>query len=326
MKYARTVWWLSSIRSLSWLESIQRRNASFTLRCWDHSMNYTASRCMSLYWRLVLVSLCWSVSTQDSVGCPACVCGKDSGTTLPNTLRVIGGNTSDIDQYPWMAALYYRERFTCGGSLINDRYILTAAHCVARLNAADFEVYLRRPNIVVLNVDAVHRRVARIIMNRYQEIRNNNDVALLLLTEPILPEDGLAPICLPVGGSNFHGKEAIVTGWGTTDSGELSEELQQLTVPILTNQQCRQSGYFRFQITAKMLCAGYLEGGRDSCQGDSGGPLQLAKDDSGQQQIVGVVSWGNECAQRNYPGVYARVTRFVSWIRRYSRGACWCTG
>uniref|UniRef100_A0A182YN79 Peptidase S1 domain-containing protein n=1 Tax=Anopheles stephensi TaxID=30069 RepID=A0A182YN79_ANOST len=257
---------------------------------------------------------------------PGEVCGKDSDPTHRNTLRVIGGNASDIDQFPWMAALYYRERFTCGGSLINDRYILTAAHCVARLNAADFEVYLRRPNIAVLNVDAIHRRVVRIIMNRYQELRNNNDVALLLLKEPILAEDGLVPICLPVDGANFEGKEAIVTGWGTTDSGELSEELQQLTVPILTNQQCRKSGYFRFQITAKMLCAGYLEGGRDSCQGDSGGPLQLATGDSGQQQIVGVVSWGNECAQRNYPGVYARVTRFLSWIRSHSRGACWCTG
>ncbi|XP_049301265.1 trypsin-1-like [Anopheles funestus] len=254
------------------------------------------------------------------------VCGKHSDPSLPNTLRVIGGNTSDIDRFPWMAALYYRERFTCGGSLINDRYILTAAHCVVRLDAAEFEVYLRRSNIVTLNVDAVHRRVLRIITNLYQQLRNNNDVALLLLKDPIRVEDGLVPICLPVDGSTFDGREAIVTGWGTTESGELSEHLQQLTVPILTNQQCRKSGYFRFQITAKMLCAGYLEGGRDSCQGDSGGPLQLTKSESGQQQIVGVVSWGKACAQRNYPGVYARVTRFVSWIRRQSRGACWCSG
>uniref|UniRef100_A0A182NGQ6 Peptidase S1 domain-containing protein n=1 Tax=Anopheles dirus TaxID=7168 RepID=A0A182NGQ6_9DIPT len=253
------------------------------------------------------------------------MCGLASAS---NTLRVIGGNVSDIDRFPWMAALYYRERFTCGGSLINDRYILTAAHCVARLDAAEFEVFLRRPNIVTLNEDAVRRRVARIIMNRYQQLRNNNDVALLLLKDPVRAEDGLVPICLHADGSNVDGREAIVTGWGTTDSGELSEQLQQLTVPILTNQQCRQSGYFRFEITAKMLCAGYLEGGRDSCQGDSGGPLQLTKageGDRGQQQLVGVVSWGNECAQRNYPGVYARVSRFVRWIRTHSRGACWCS-
>ncbi|KFB40966.1 AGAP008649-PA-like protein [Anopheles sinensis] len=274
-------------------------------------------------------------------GCPACVCG----TTPPETLRVIGGNASDIDRFPWMAALFYRTRFTCGGSLINDRYVLTAAHCVARLEAAGFEVYLRRPNIVELNEDAIHRRVARIIMNLYQQLRNNNDVALLLLeSPPIRPEDGAVPICLPPGGfadGFLDGREAVVTGWGTTETGELSEYLQQLTVPILTNQQCRRSGYYRFQITAKMLCAGYLEGGRDSCQGDSGGPLQLPRTADGspeadnqlgdggnqptpRQMIVGVVSWGNECAQRNYPGVYARVTRFVGWIRSRSRGACWC--
>ncbi|XP_052899390.1 LOW QUALITY PROTEIN: transmembrane protease serine 9-like [Anopheles moucheti] len=287
-----------------------------------HAFSY----CTPLCWKLVLVSLCWLVSAEENGGCPACVCGKPSNSPLPNTVRVIGGQTSDIDRFPWMAALYYRERFTCGGSLINDRYVLTAAHCVARLDAAEFEVYLRRPNIVILNADAIHRRVTRIVLNWYQQVRNNNDVALLLLKDPIRAEDGLVPICLPVDASTFEGRDAIVTGWGTTESGELSEHLQQLTVPILTNQQCRKSGYFRFQITAKMLCAGYLEGGRDSCQGDSGGPLQLTKSESGQQQIVGVVSWGNECAQRNYPGVYARVTRFVSWIRRQSRGACWCTG
>uniref|UniRef100_A0A182JJG4 Peptidase S1 domain-containing protein n=1 Tax=Anopheles atroparvus TaxID=41427 RepID=A0A182JJG4_ANOAO len=270
------------------------------------------------------------------------------GTMPPDTLRVIGGNASDIDRFPWMASLFYRARFTCGGSLINDRYVLTAAHCVARMEAAGFEVFLRRANIAELNEDAIRRRVVRIIANRYQQLRNNNDVALLLLeSPPIRPEDGAVPICLPPGGPSdafLDGRQAVVTGWGTTETGELSERLQQLTVPILTNAQCRRTGYYRFQITAKMLCAGYLEGGRDSCQGDSGGPLQLPRTTGGrsveadnqlhaeggenppheQQMIVGVVSWGNECAQRNYPGVYARVTRFVSWIRSRSRGACWC--
>lgn len=65
--------------------------------------------------------------------------------------RIIGGNQSDISAYPWMAALYYRRLFTCGGSLINDRYILTAAHCVARSDAKQFEVFLRRPNIGIRN-------------------------------------------------------------------------------------------------------------------------------------------------------------------------------
>ncbi|XP_050086976.1 trypsin-like [Anopheles aquasalis] len=267
--------------------------------------------------------------------CPVCACGLGDGgvgatsdASSLNALRVIGGDATDIQLYPWMAALFRNGSFFCGGTLINDRYILTAAHCVARLKPATVDVYLNRPNIVTLNADAIHRRVARIIMNRYQALRNNNDVALLLLQRPVRPSiagTGV-PICLPTGVTDdYAGRMATVTGWGRTGEGVLSERLQQLTVPILTNQQCRRSGYYRFQITNKMLCAGYLEGGRDSCQGDSGGPLQLAIEPTARQQIVGVVSWGNECAQRNYPGVYARVTRFASWIKSNSRGACWCS-
>ncbi|XP_053691976.1 trypsin 3A1-like [Sabethes cyaneus] len=253
-------------------------------------------------------------------GCSDCVCGGLGS----DDLRVVGGNYSKIGTYPWMAALFHRGTFLCGGSLINDRYILTAAHCVTRTDPKDFKVFLRRPSIANSNPEMLERRITTIKLNRYQGLRNNNDVALLRLQEPVSFGLDLMPICLPSGSETYQGKEATVIGWGTTANGTLSDMLQELTVPILSNLECKRSGYFRFQITTRMLCAGFLEGGKDSCQGDSGGPLQLANPQTGRYEIVGVVSWGNECAQRNYPGVYARVTKFVGWLRSSSRDACWC--
>ncbi|XP_055592715.1 proclotting enzyme-like [Uranotaenia lowii] len=290
--------------------------------------------CWLSRYRLIAFAASFSSSTTDpngtvskwsrnSDGCSSCSCGGPSSNS-----RVVGGNYSDIGAYPWMAALYHRKVFTCGGSLINNRYVLTAAHCVVRLEAKDFQVFLNRVNISDSNSGMIQRNVESIKLNHYQGLRTNNDVALLRLQQPVAIGPDVMPICLPTGMDSYQGRKAMVIGWGTTANGSLSDTLQELTVPVLANQECRRAGYFRFQITNRMMCAGYLEGGKDSCQGDSGGPLQLLSPATGRYEIIGVVSWGRECAQRNYPGVYARVTKFSSWIRRTAGSSaadvCWC--
>ncbi|XP_055539438.1 trypsin II-P29-like isoform X2 [Wyeomyia smithii] len=217
--------------------------------------------------RLITLALASEPSTEQNAkeGCPNCVCGGSGGVGSEG-LRVVGGNYSQIGTYPWMAALFHRETFVCGGSLINDRYILTAAHCVARTNPRDLLVFLKRPNILHGNPEMLRRQIIAIKLNRYQGLRNNNDVALLSLQEPVQFGTDLMPICLPSGSDSYQGKEAMVIGWGVTANGTLSDVLQELMVPILSNQECKRSGYFRFQITSRMLCAGFLEGGKDSCQ------------------------------------------------------------
>ncbi|XP_058450140.1 trypsin-like [Malaya genurostris] len=282
---------------------------SLVLSCWGQLMALTLESDTSVVSK-----------SMPRITCSDCVCGGLGSTNS----RIVGGNYSEIGAYPWVASVFYKGLFTCGGSLINDRYILTAAHCVVRAKPSDFEVFLRRPSIVSTNSEMIQRNVATIKLNRYQGLRNNNDVALLGLREPVTIGPDLMPICLPEGTSSYQGEMATIIGWGTTANGSLSDMLQQLTVPVLSNQECKRTGYFRFQITSRMLCAGFLEGGRDSCQGDSGGPLQLMSSSTGRYEIIGVVSWGNECAQRNYPGVYARVTKFVSWAKFNGRDACWC--
>lgn len=98
-----------------------------------------------------------------------------------------------------------------------------------------------------------------------------------------------------------------------------------MEVPILSNFDCKKSAYAASRITDNMLCAGFKEGKKDSCQGDSGGPLHVIDNSTMIHQIVGVVSWGDGCAKENYPGVYARVNRYGTWIRDNTIDACKCS-
>ncbi|XP_012250680.2 trypsin-1-like [Athalia rosae] len=252
--------------------------------------------------------------------CPPCECGK---TNKHN--RIVGGVETLENQYPWMALLSYQGRFHCGGSIINDHYILTAAHCVQGFNknylGARILVHARNSTAKSVVRDF---KISKVIRHTgYSTINYNNDIALLKVHATISLDDKVRPVCLPELTKTFAGENGTVTGWGaTSESGPVSNTLQEVVVPILSNAECRNSKYPAHKITDNMLCAGYTKGGKDACQGDSGGPLHVIKDSI--HSIVGIVSWGEGCAQANYPGVYTRVNRFITWIRRNTQDACYC--
>lgn len=267
---------------------------------------------------------CWA--TAYSVGPPpetttGSSSNSDCSCGIPNrATRIVGGIETEVNEYPWQVAIAFAgnddfQNFYCGGSIINKRWVLSAAHC--EVSTSD--------QVIVgahswFTPTSSHRRVnIESVINHpnyYVGANYNNDVALVKLSEDLDFNDvGLTPVCLPNSGSTntYADYKAIVMGWGKLDYGtnNFPSELREVEVDVVTNARC-ELDYSPSQITDNMLCAGIDEGGKDSCQGDSGGPL-VAEESSKYVQI-GVISWGYGCAHEDYFGVYARVTSFVDWI------------
>ncbi|XP_055060599.2 transmembrane protease serine 3 [Misgurnus anguillicaudatus] len=226
--------------------------------------------------------------------------------------RIVGGNISSLGQVPWQVSLYYQNQHICGGSIISDSWILTAAHCVYGFSQpALWAVHAGILDQPVSGLGAAS--VEKIIYNaNYQRERLSYDIALIKLKVPLSfnDSDQLAPICLPSYGETFEtGQMCVISGWGaTTDGGESSISLQMAQVPLLSKHKCRRPG-----LTSWNICAGYLQGGAGTCQGDSGGPLACRRS---VWTLVGAASNAQSCGQKNKPGVYTSITHSLTWIHQ----------
>ncbi|XP_053954145.1 venom protease [Anastrepha ludens] len=254
-----------------------------------------------------------------------CRCGERNDES-----RIVGGQTAGVSEYPWMARLSYFNRFYCGGTLINDRYVLTAAHCVKGFMWFMIKVTFGEHDRCNDKERPETRFVLRAFSQKFSFSNFDNDIALLRLNDRVPITSFIRPICLPRAFERhdlFIGTKGIATGWGTLkEDGKPSCLLQEVEVPVLDNEHCvAQTNYTQKMITKNMMCAGYPGVGvRDSCQGDSGGPLVRMRPDDKRFEQIGIVSWGNGCARPNYPGVYTRVTKYLDWIMENSKDGCFC--
>jgi secreted trypsin-like serine protease len=246
--------------------------------------------------------------------------------------RIVGGDTAP-DIIPWQVHVHYSPRnrcfpnsgtCSCGGTILNENTILSAAHCFYPFETADYieagikvEGSSKGQKIDVIEV------ILHPLYNSSREVAtHDNDIAILKLEKPLTFNGDVLPASLPDATLNPEFKEefAYVSGWGTTSrGGPTSKDLKFVSIPILEVSKCvnLNSDYTPSEITTNMICAGDLiNGGEDSCQGDSGGPMVTQYSDRVDTAIIyGIVSWGNGCAQQNGPGMYTRVSNYNTWIQ-----------
>lgn len=267
------------------------------------------------------------------------ILNKDKVNLLPMSncgvvskdFRITGGTEASLLEFPWMSLIAYETNegldFRCSGTVLNERYILTAAHCLQNLTfigvrLGEYDISKKRDCDVIKGfcsppVQDFYIENIRVHPG-YDPSTFNNDLALIrLATSANLTYVNVKPICLPIDDSlNLDGKFAVITGWGVTNAGQKSPKLLKTSVPVISNEECQKIYYDYASITKKQICAGgYL--GRDSCGGDSGGPLQYVTMVNGISRFVqyGIVSYGpKQCGIDGQPGVYTKISEYIDWI------------
>ncbi|GBN31371.1 Clotting factor B [Araneus ventricosus] len=241
----------------------------------------------------------------------------------------VGGVPSRQGDFPWMVSIRKNGKHLCGGSIIDRSHVLSAAHCFDSRDALDPRRYT--VHIGNIRVDEGYPvKVKKIVVHEdYIPRQNHHDIAMLTLDKEIL-SPYVAHICLPspqIAKRNLTGAYTSLLGWGHTSFGGRGTSVLHIVdnIPVVTTEKCRQAYRQAARrslprgVTNDFLCAGFEEGGKDACQSDSGGPLMYKEnpeDENSPWVLVGIVSFGYGCAEPGFPGVYTRVSSYMTWILR----------
>ncbi|MEN9847686.1 MAG: hypothetical protein RL368_426 [Pseudomonadota bacterium] len=243
-------------------------------------------------------------------------------------VRIINGRAATPHQWEWMASLIDNNQVhitlmnVCGASLIAADWLLTAAHCMEGESIYSLSAWIGDVDLSSLIAERIVLK--RIIVhpqykNESDYIPPENDIALIQLARPAT--QNILHLSNAYNPASFTDNSAVVLGWGTTSTYQSNYPLmlQQTTVPITSTALCNGIYVYNGKITDSMVCAGFSQGGMDACQGDSGGPLvvQTATDNGNVWQQIGIVSYGEGCAQPNRYGVYTRISSFENFIQSH---------
>ncbi|XP_071556799.1 serine protease snk-like [Temnothorax nylanderi] len=251
-----------------------------------------------------------------------------SRCAVVETPLIIGGIQAKPAEFPHMAVIGYGKHdvsWQCGGSIISENFILTAAHCMESPDKGPASKV--RVGLIDLLTpgDAMQERdvAERIKYPEYKSSVKYHDIALLKLDHPLELNPRVRPACLETN-SQIPGKSAIASGFGKTsyESNIGSNELMKVQLNYISDDNCKKAyaediGTRRLPdgLISSFLCAGIMEGGKDTCQGDSGGPLQrVLAEPYCMYSIVGVTSFGKFCAFKDSPAIYTRISSYLDWI------------
>ncbi|XP_069497542.1 trypsin-like [Ambystoma mexicanum] len=228
--------------------------------------------------------------------------------------KIIGGYECPPHSQPWQVSLQDIGRHVCGGVLIHESWVVTAAHC----NLQGLQIVLGDHDLKMYEETEQYTYAEQMCPHpAFNSVSYDNDIMLVKLATPAVINANvqtipLATSCPPVGSN------CLVSGWGslTSPAETYPDVLQCLNVTKVSKADCEEA-YPTDDITDGMCCAGVMEGGKDSCQGDSGGPLIF------NGTLAGIVSWGHvPCAEPGMPGVHTKIPHYLKWINHIIEKNC----
>ncbi|XP_053976001.1 chymotrypsin-2-like [Hylaeus volcanicus] len=227
--------------------------------------------------------------------------------------RIVNGESVKLGEIPYQVSLQTKgsEYHFCGGSVLNENYVLTAAHCV---NEQSYPIEVVAGTVSLDSRTSVHQ-VEKMIVHAGYNSRDSwvNDIALIKLKTPFVMSRTVAPVSLPkVNEVIPNNTPAVVSGWGDIHlGGPGTKQLLKAKLYIADQAKCKSTyGVLGKTVRPTQVCANDPSVEKGSCNGDSGGPLTV------NGKIVGIVSWSMACALTDYPTVYTRVSSYLDWIKQ----------
>ncbi|MBB4688143.1 S1 family peptidase [Amycolatopsis jiangsuensis] len=228
--------------------------------------------------------------------------GGAPGASADSGPLIVGGTPTTIEDFPSTVIFNVDGAQHCAGTLVAANKVLTAAHCTDGVQVSSMEIIAGQTNFS--DTSGEKAGVSDVWQNPdFDGSGMQHDNSVLTLDKELSAKP--ATLVQSADDPAYQADaELTVVGWGaTSEGGDVSDQLQKVTVPVVDNDSCAES-YSSSEYSydkASMFCAGVPEGGKDSCQGDSGGPAYV------DGKVAGIVSWGKGCAEKGYPGVYTNV-------------------